>query len=101
MTTRKIIVVACIVNISLYCAEVRKVLFGTDSWMRMRSASMPPTMKKKRAESAVEEADPLVVDRRQPAHEARLRRRAPEDEGLRRVVALSRGNRTWPVLPWC
>ena len=31
MTTRKIIVVPCIVNISLYCADVRKVLFGTAS----------------------------------------------------------------------
>ena len=50
ITTRKIIVVPCIVNISLYCAEVRKVLFGTISWMRIRSASKPPKMKKKRAE---------------------------------------------------
>ena len=67
MTTRKIIVVPCIVNISLYCADVRNVLFGTISWMRMRSASMPPKMKKKSAGGAVEEADPLVVDRGQPA----------------------------------
>ena len=50
MTTRKIIVVACIVNISLYCAEVRTVLFGTASCRRMKRASRPPTMKKARAE---------------------------------------------------
>jgi len=51
MTTRKIIVVPCIVNISLYCADVRNVLFGTASWMRIRSASMPPKMKKNRPEA--------------------------------------------------
>ena len=47
ITTRKIIVVPCIVNISLYCADVMKLLFGTASWTRMRSASIPPTTRKK------------------------------------------------------
>ena len=50
MIARKIMVVACIVNISLYCCAERKLLFGTASWMRMNRASSPPTRKKNRAD---------------------------------------------------
>ncbi len=75
-------VVACIVNISLYCCAVRKLLFGENSWMRISSASTPPTRKKKERKGAVEEPDPLVIDGRQPADQAGLRGGPPEDEGL-------------------
>ena len=46
MTKRKIIVVACIVNIWLYFSADRIVPFGPASWARISSASTPPTRKK-------------------------------------------------------
>ena len=42
MTTRKIMVVPCIVNTASYAAGSRNVLRGTASWIRMSSASSPP-----------------------------------------------------------
>src|SRR5689334_14794837 len=45
-TNRKIIVVPCIVNSSLYVCGVSRSLLGTASWRRMSSASTPPRMKK-------------------------------------------------------
>ena len=39
-------VVACIVNISLYRPALSTVPSGPASWARMSSASMPPTRKK-------------------------------------------------------
>ena len=42
MTTMKIMVVPCIVNIWLYVLAERKVLFGTASCVRMAIASTPP-----------------------------------------------------------
>ena len=41
--------VACIVNISLYRPALRNVLSGWASWVRMASASRPPTRKKNSA----------------------------------------------------
>ena len=46
MTKRKIIVVACIVNIWLYFSADRIVPFGPASWARMSRASTPPRTKK-------------------------------------------------------
>jgi hypothetical protein len=46
--TRKIIVVPCIVRISLYFSGVRNVFSGTPSWIRISSASTPPTTKNTR-----------------------------------------------------
>src|ERR1022692_3572050 len=107
MTTRKIIVVPCMVNISLYWADVRNVLLGTASWTRIRRAPTPPTRRvgdreldpdqegldppheeEEQPGDAVQEPDPLVVDRGQPAQDAGLRHRAPEHEGLRCLLAL-------------
>jgi hypothetical protein len=45
-TTRKIIVVPCMVMTWLYFSGSRKVFSGTPSWIRMSSASTPPRMKK-------------------------------------------------------
>ena len=41
-------------------------MFGTASWSRMNSASMPPTTKKTSAGQHVENADALVIDGREP-----------------------------------
>ena len=49
MTTMNTIVVPCIVNSALNVPASTKVLSGPASWIRMRSASMPPTRKKKNA----------------------------------------------------
>ncbi len=49
ITAKKIIVRPCIVKIWLYWSAVRNVCSGRASWMRMRSASAPPTRKKKKA----------------------------------------------------
>ena len=49
MIARKIMVVPCIVNSWLYVSGDRNVLFGDPSWMRSRSASMPPIRKKRNA----------------------------------------------------
>ena len=84
MIARKIMVVACIVNISLYCGAVRTSLFGTMSWRRIRRASTPPTEEEEQGRDAVQKADALVVDGRQPAHQAGLRGGPPEHESLRR-----------------
>src|SRR5438067_3347281 len=46
MPMRKIMVVPCIVNSSLYCAAVSKVPLGPASWSRSSSASTPPITKK-------------------------------------------------------
>src|SRR3954468_425574 len=46
--TRKIIVVPCMVRIWLYFSGVSSVLLGTASWVRMSSASMPPSTKNTR-----------------------------------------------------
>src|SRR5919199_3304382 len=46
MITRKIMVVPCMVNTALYAPGCRKVLRGTASWMRIRSASSPPSSMK-------------------------------------------------------
>src|SRR3989440_5994312 len=43
---RKIMVVPCIVNSSLYCAAVSKLPFGPASWSRSSSASTPPITRK-------------------------------------------------------
>ena len=40
-------IVPCMVNSSLYCWSVTKLLFGSKSWLRMSSAIRPPTRKKK------------------------------------------------------
>src|SRR5438876_6174320 len=45
ITTRKIMVVPCIVKSSLYVPAARKVLSGRASWTRRSSASTPPTRK--------------------------------------------------------
>ena len=45
-TTMKIIVVPCSVKSWLYVVGSRKVLSGAPSWMRISSASTPPTRKK-------------------------------------------------------
>ena len=50
MTTRKIIVVPCIVNSSLKRCALTSVLSGRASCRRMSSASMPPIRKKMKAE---------------------------------------------------
>src|SRR5262249_53469780 len=42
---RKIIVVACIVNIWLYRSAERMVPFGPASWARMSKDSLPPVLK--------------------------------------------------------
>jgi hypothetical protein len=44
MMTRKIIVVPCIVMTSLYEFFVRKCSPGVASWVRMRSARIPPAI---------------------------------------------------------
>ena len=49
MTTRKIIVVPCIVKSWLNVSGDEQREFGTASWRRMSSASTPPTTKKKSA----------------------------------------------------
>src|SRR5436853_820734 len=49
MTTRKIIVVPCMVKTWLYASALRKVLLGDPSWIRSSRASMPPIMKNKKA----------------------------------------------------
>ena len=48
-TTRKIIVVPCIVMTSLYEFFVRKLSLGVASWARINTASSPPTTKNTRA----------------------------------------------------
>ncbi len=45
-TTRKIIVVPCIVSASLYEFFVRRLSFGVVSCARMSTARMPPSTKK-------------------------------------------------------
>ena len=49
---------------------------GRASWSRMSSASSPPTRKKANAVDAVEDADALVVDGRDPAQARSQRARA-------------------------
>src|SRR3954451_20836596 len=49
MTNRKIIVVACIVNIWLYASALRILLSGDASCSRISSASTPPIRKKQKA----------------------------------------------------
>ena len=49
MTTRKTIVVPCMVKIWLYFSGVSNVLSGAPSWMRISSASTPPNMKNTKA----------------------------------------------------
>src|SRR6478609_3268885 len=49
MTTRKIIVVPCIVKTWLYRSALSSLPLGVASWRRMRRASMPPIMKKNSA----------------------------------------------------
>ena len=49
MPMKKTIVVPCMVNIRLKTSGETKVLCGTASWIRMMSASMPPTTIKIRA----------------------------------------------------
>ncbi len=49
MIARKIMVVPCIVNSWLYVSASMKVLSARDSWIRMISASTPPSRKKKNA----------------------------------------------------
>ena len=49
MIARKIMVVPCMVNSSLYVSGDRKVLSGDPSWMRNSSASIPPIRKKVKA----------------------------------------------------
>ena len=49
MIARKIMVVPCIVNSSLYRSGDRKVFSGLPSWIRISSASMPPIRKKMKA----------------------------------------------------
>ena len=69
-TTRKIIVVPCIVKSWLYWSRVTKCSFGVASCARMNSASSPPSTKKTRLVDDVEDPDPLVVDGRDPARDA-------------------------------
>ena len=73
MPTRNTIVVPCIVNIWLYCPAVSTVPFGWKSWRRISSASTPPSTRKTSAVHDVQDADLLVVDRREPAPDARGR----------------------------
>ena len=49
MIARKIMVVPCIVNSWLYVSGLRNVLSGFASWIRISSASSPPSRKKKNA----------------------------------------------------
>src|SRR6478735_7190665 len=49
MTTRKIIVVPCMVKTWLYRSALRSLPSGVASWRRMRRASMPPNRKKNSA----------------------------------------------------
>jgi hypothetical protein len=49
MIARKIMLVPCMVNSWLYVSGLRKVLSGLASWIRISSASRPPTRKKKNA----------------------------------------------------
>ena len=47
--TRNTIVVPCIVRMRLYWSALRTPAFGTTSWVRRRSASIPPVRKKMKA----------------------------------------------------
>src|SRR3954470_8963917 len=49
MTTRKIMVVPCMVKTWLYRSALRSLPLGVASWRRMRRASMPPNRKKNSA----------------------------------------------------
>ena len=49
MTTKKIIVVPCIVNIRLKTCGETKLLCACINWMRMINASMPANTRKHRA----------------------------------------------------
>ena len=49
MTTRKIMVVPCMVNIWLKTSGETRVESAEASWRRIRKASMPPRMKKMKA----------------------------------------------------
>ncbi len=48
MATRNTMVVPCMVNISLYVSGEMNAFSGRMSWMRMSSASKPPTNRKKK-----------------------------------------------------
>jgi hypothetical protein len=71
--------VACIVKSLLYACALRNVLFGTASWMRMSRASNPAHQEKDQRGDSIKKADSLVIDRREPAHEASLGRWPRED----------------------
>ena len=49
MTTRKIIVVPCIVYTWLYTSALSSVPWGAHSWRRISRASKPPNIKKNSA----------------------------------------------------
>jgi hypothetical protein len=51
MIARKIMVVPCMVNSSLYVFSFTTPLSGRMSWARMISASMPPSRKKAKADT--------------------------------------------------
>ncbi len=48
---------------------MRKVLPGAPSWMRISSASNPPTPKKEQRRHDIHDADLLVVDRSDPGQQ--------------------------------
>jgi hypothetical protein len=48
--------------------RMHQVLFGTASCSRMNSASMPPTTKNTSAVTSIQNADALVIHRREPRH---------------------------------
>ena len=67
MTTRKIIVVPCIVNSWLYISADTTWPFGPCSCMRMITASSAADGEQGERGEEVERADPLVVDGGEPA----------------------------------